>query len=89
MVMRTPSALALLAMMMREEHPLHAPHANLAEMVQHASITKVDEQCGIAITQDVDIAGVGPQEGVTAFCAHAREFPGHRLRSSNEHRANN
>ncbi len=54
-------SLALLAMMVREEDPLDAGDADLAEMIEDAAVPKVDQQGRVAVLQDIDIAGVGPE----------------------------
>ena len=51
-------------MMIGEQNPLDLLHANVREMFQHAAVTEIDQQRGLTITQDMDIAGVCPDEEV-------------------------
>ncbi len=67
-------ALALLAMVVREEDPLDALDANLREMVQDAAIAEVDQNGRVAIANDVDVAGVGPEEDVGEGLVDRREL---------------
>jgi hypothetical protein len=57
-------ALTLLPMMVREQDPFDALDTNLLQMVEHAAVAKVDQQRSFAIPQDIDVAGVPPDEEV-------------------------
>ena len=57
-------ALALLPMMVGEQDPFDALDANFLEMIQHASVPKVDEKGGVAISNHIDVAGVAPDRDV-------------------------
>ncbi len=52
--------LALLAMVVGEQHPLDPPHAQLAQTIQHAAITQINQQRGITRPQHIHVASVGP-----------------------------
>ena len=51
-------------MMIGEQNPLDSLHADLAEMFQNAAITQIDQQRGLAVTENMDVAGVRPDKGV-------------------------
>ena len=57
-------ALALLAVMMGQQDPLHSPNADLTQMLQHAAVTHVDQHGRIAVAKDVHVAGVRPDEEI-------------------------
>ena len=59
-----PCSLTLLAMMMREQHPLDPSHANLTECVQHRAIAEINQHRRIAVAYNEDIASVRPHENV-------------------------
>ena len=51
-------------MMIGEQNPLDSMYADLAGMFQHAAVAEIDQQRGIAVTQNMDVAGVCPDEEV-------------------------
>ena len=53
-------SLALLAMMIGEEHPLDLLHADLRQMLQHGAIAQIDEQGAAIMLQHINVAGVPP-----------------------------
>ncbi len=55
-------SLTLLAMMMREEHPLHPLHPDLAKVIQHASVAQVNQKRRIPIAYDIRITRIAPEE---------------------------
>jgi hypothetical protein len=68
-------ALALLAVMVGEQDPLDALHADIAEVVEHAAFAQVNEQRGISVAHDIHVAGVGPDEEVgRQLCVHWRQL---------------
>ena len=54
--------LALLAMVVGVEHPLDRRDADPGEGVEHRAVTEVDDQGDVAISHDVGVAGVRPDE---------------------------
>ena len=67
-------ALALLAMVMREQHPIDPLHADLAQMVQDAAVAQVDQQGRLAVAEHVDVAGIAPDEHVGQRRVDRRQF---------------
>ena len=57
-------ALALLAVVMREQNPLDAIDADFGEVVENAAVAEVDQQRRVAVAEDVDGGGIGPGEEV-------------------------
>ena len=57
-------ALALVAVVMGVEHPLDLLDADLGEMVEDGARPGVDEQAGLAVAQQEDVAGVAEPEQV-------------------------
>jgi hypothetical protein len=51
-------------MMIGKQDPFDAFHSNLTEMSKHAAVAKIDQQRSIAVTQDINVAGVRPGEQV-------------------------
>jgi hypothetical protein len=42
-------------MVVHEQHPLDALHSDLAQVVEHAAITEVNEQPGITIPEHINV----------------------------------
>jgi len=68
-------SLALLAVMVGQQHPLDTVDADFAEVIEHASVADVNQQSGLPTAEDMDVAGVSPHEQI-------REVPGVRLAES-------
>ena len=66
-------------MMVGKENPLDVLDANVLQMIEHAAIAKVDEQRGVAVPQDIHVAGVGPDRQV-------RRQPGKRSKAGGKAR---
>ncbi len=57
-------ALQLLAVVVREQHPLDVLDAECREFAYGRTVTEVDEDRGVAVADDVGVAGVGDAEHV-------------------------
>ena len=51
-------------MMMSEQHPFDGPNANFTQVVEDRSVPQIDQQCGITVTDNINVAGVGPLENI-------------------------
>ncbi len=68
-------ALALLAMMMRQQDPLQPPHTDFPQVLQDASVAQIDQQRRVTVSQHVDVADVLPKKQLDAGILHERLEP--------------
>ena len=73
-------------MMVGEQNPLDALHADAREMFQHAAVAEIDQQRGSAVTQNMDVAGVRPDKEVgQSFRGRLREGSSGNLHGRDAH----
>ena len=61
-------------------------YADLAGMFQHAAVAEIDQQRGIAVTQNMDVAGVRPDKEVRqSFRCRTREGSSGNLHGRDAH----
>ena len=78
--------LSLLAMVVGEQDPLDPFHADVREVFQHAAIAEIDQQRGIAVTQDMDVTSVRPNKEVgQSFRCRLREGSSGNLHGRDAH----
>jgi hypothetical protein len=50
--------------MMGKEHPLNALDPNISEVIQNASIPKINKECCIVIADNVNVASIRPDKQI-------------------------
>ena len=64
MLDETRVALALITMVVRVQHPFDLLHTDLGEVVEYRAAAGVDEQRGLPVLEEEDVAGIAKPEQV-------------------------